>query len=161
MKSFTILEAIIGMLVSSVILLVTLYVYQLVSRSFIAYQAENQQKTELFLLKKVISQDFQNCDFVIESKIDDKSIIINGREQIFYNFLPDKIIRLHPNRSDTFFIETTQIESFYIDSVFKLITTMQFSLSIKNEKIPLLFSKRYSAVQLLKGENKIKEGYEY
>jgi hypothetical protein len=150
------------MLVSSVILLVTLYVYQLVSKSFLNYQADNQQKAELNFFKHAMDQDLQHCDFAIESEAEEKKIVfVHENEQILYSFLSDKIIRTHPNRSDTFFIQTSQFEPYYSDSTFKMITGFQFSLNIKREIIPLLFVKRYSAVQLMSGENKIQEGHEY
>ena len=161
-SAFTILEAIIGMLVSSVILMIILYLYQMVSQSFVTYQEENRQKGELLFLKRAMENDLKNCSYALASEQEEKSIqLIGDIEKMDYTVLPDRIVRIHPSRSDTFFIKCSSISFSYSNSTFRMLTGIQLDVELKNVTIPLLFSKRYSAIQLMKGEDKIRNANEY
>jgi competence protein ComGF len=149
-KAFTVIELIIGLLISSIVISVSYYVYFLFFTQLIKQQNKNNVVNEFQLFKKVFNNDFKNA-LSVKDTLDKNMLLINfaKQENIVYLFDQKDIIRSLNEKNDTFNFSGRIDNIQLLDDTMPLITQIQIETIIQKEKINSVFSKLYSAQQIM------------
>lgn len=148
-QSFTVLELIISLLISSIVISVSYYVYFLFSTQLLKQQQKNAAITELHMFQKIFQTDFDNASTITDSM--DNSIIIlsfDNKAGIKYYFDNGNIIRGFSVKNDTFNFSGKVDKLTLLDDSVPLIQKIELEVIVEKEKIDLLFSKQYSSRQI-------------
>jgi len=149
--SFTILELIIGLLISSIVITIVYYVLVIFNRQWMNYQSKSKQRNECLLLKKTMGMDIDNANAVTDSS-DEKALIIlvNFNQKIKYQAGNSYVIRVAEEKVDTLYCGAAITGVQYENDSTKLVTSFFLNVSVNKEVIPLFFNKEYTAKQLMK-----------
>jgi prepilin-type N-terminal cleavage/methylation domain-containing protein len=154
-KSFTLLEVAITMLIAAILLGITYTSYSIVVKSYRSFIAKNDNTTVLISLDHVLRRDFAKATVVIKDA--DGIELQTDQQLIKYAFNPDFIIR-SSTRPDTFKVQTqdviTAFENLPLGDVQDTpeqnrLDELSFTLLFQNEKIPYHYRKQYSSENLI------------
>lgn len=156
LQSFTLMETIIALIIGSIVMLITLTIYQIITREFNSYYKRQFVMNEVYLLKKQMQTLMTESDYVTDSS--GGRILNFSHRQGSISFLVDSNYITRKNQigiTDTFHLGSVKQVIAYADSQRNLIKNYTLFLNVENEVIPLFFSKRYSAKQMMEAEEKI------
>ena len=104
LKGFTILEAIISMVLTSLLVLLALAAIRYYQRLFWNVQRTGTTQTEINLFHTALNQDMQRALKVV---FDSDLVCLSGDREVRYQFLKEKIVRNSMLAIDTFHIKYT------------------------------------------------------
>lgn len=153
-KAFTILELIIALLLSSIILAISYYTYFLLNNQLVTQQKKNGIINEFQLFENVFQNDFSNAAFIKDTMKTNSLIFFKtDNEFIKYEFNENNIVRSFDSNNDTFRLKG-KIDKLYLkDDSLPVINKILFIGLLEKEKITTIFTKYYSASQLMKASS--------
>lgn len=133
LKSFTILEALISLMLMSIIIVVTYSLFNLIGKQLSLFNEEHSQVLEYNLFNSTIINDVEKTnDFVI---INDEFILKKYDEtEINYAIKKDYILRQNAIKTDTFMVRVINYE-FLNNNINPLNKTLQIKLNVLNDTI--------------------------
>lgn len=133
LKGFTILEALISLMLMSIIIVVTYSLFNLIGKQLSLFNEEHSQVLEYNLFNSTIINDVEKTnDFVI---MNDEFILKKYDEtEINYAIKKDYILRQNAIKTDTFMVRVINYE-FLNNNINPLNKTLQIKLNVLNDTI--------------------------
>ncbi len=154
LRAFTLMELLIGMIISSIVIAFGYSAYNLIYRQYLSYKSVKTKVVETMQLHNTMSNDFNNAEYIT---FDENKLKLSGNNTLLmYNFIDSLVIRSVNETSDTFKLTTSTLQ---IKPVFNeltnndtLINSLQLDVSVFDNKERFTFTKRYTAQTLMNYE---------
>ena len=152
-KAFTIIELITVMIISSIVITITLTMYNNISKVYSNAVGKNEFENEIALLYLIIKRDLTDAEMVFSME-DQIQMNVEGNNRISYMFNQDNIIRYTRGMNDTLYRGNYEYEVGETDD--KIVESL--TIILKNEQIsyPLKLYKVYSASTFFKKREQIR-----
>jgi prepilin-type N-terminal cleavage/methylation domain-containing protein len=150
LRAFTLMELMIGMIVSSIVTGMCYSGYMLISRQYQDYHKLKEQVNESMQLYTVLANDIAKSRSVLYAnehlQLEGDSVSLN------YFFTDDCILRNVNEITDTFRYAATDIQAVPVAEKGNagLIQTFSFSVKMFDEATTFLYTKQYDAAALIK-----------
>jgi|GEM_PF-2525997 len=149
--AFTILEMMIGMLISSIVIVMVYTALMIFNSQWQGYQLKSNKRSEFLLFNKVIEKDFLNADAISDSAENwVLNIYFGPKNRIQYRFEDAFILRTAWEKSDTFYLKASIKIIRYQDDNIKLVRSVSGSVVLNKVEIPFILDKIYTAQELMK-----------
>lgn len=148
-KSFTLLELMISLLISGIVISISYYVYFLFSAQFVNQQKRSNTVIEFQLFQKAFQNDMANALFVSDSLEKTMVMFNSDSANIYYFFAKDIFVRSRNEKNDTFSFPGRITNLKYLNDSIFVITEIEVETILEKVKINSVFSKRYSAHQIM------------
>ena len=152
LKAFTLLELLIGMVVSGLVVTFCLLGYFIVNKQFSNYRKVKQETSTVATLCNVMSNDFQSSKRILKNSETEFACEFNEK-QILYKLDKGLVLRNDLNIIDTFQVATQNVQFVSLESRYegtlKLISKISFEAMLLNEYEPFNFVKNYDAATLI------------
>lgn len=147
--SFTIMELVIGLLISAVVVSTGYYAYFLVRHRFDIYRMRAAGIDRYHLLARALQKDFDRCESVKPGG--DNQFLCRWTDTLVsYRFFPGSVVRTMPGGIvDSFLLKTTVKDIRYIDDSLPLVDAIRMQVEVDGEQVPLLVQKMYSSQEIL------------
>lgn len=152
--SFTIIEMIMAMLISSVVIGIVYYIFLLLNHQFAGYQDRSAVINEYLLFQKALQTDMERADaieypsekvLVLRRSVDD--------QPVQYDFYDNFIVRTIGDYRDSFSIQNGGCVVTRVNDSTALVEKLVLNTNMAGEHVSPVFKKQYSASQLMKSEN--------
>ena len=157
LKAFTLMELLIGMIISSIVISFCYMSYSMIYKQYMNYKAVKVELVEALELNSVLNSDISKAEKIVFDN--NKLILIKEENKSFeYNFLEKYILRKTGEVVDTFNLIPLNIVSKQIASVSSssaLIEFFSFDANVLGDKEHFQFFKSYDAKTIM--DNEIKE----
>jgi competence protein ComGF len=154
-KSFTIVELVVGMLLSSIVLTVVFYTLMILNYKIKNYSQKTNDVNEYLLFRNILSRDWDNAT---EIKTTANGIVMYKKDQREtvqeYSFDTFRIIRRSNQTIDTFKIANSHTTLQRISDGLDLIKIFKCEISLNNQNIQFVIRKDYTALELMNAEKK-------
>lgn len=154
LKAFTLMELLVGMVISSIVIAFGYSAYALIYKQYVSYKSVKTTVVETMQLHTTMSNDFNNAECITFGE--NKLKLSGSNKLLMYNFIDSLVIRGDQEMSDTFKLAANDIQT---TSVFnhgtnndRLINSLQFDVSVFDNKEHFTFTKRYTAQTLMNYE---------
>lgn len=152
LKAFTLLELLIGMLISSLMITFCYTGYSLIYRHFLNYKSIKEEIITSAQLHAALNNDFITSK-TINFDADVLTLTRKSAPPLLYIFKANNIIRTDNQTSDVFYLKTRNIKPITLDTSPNMQSPYLVSLSFEtlffNESKYFYFSKRYSATSII------------
>lgn len=158
-RSYTIIEMLVVMLISAMSIVITYTCYSIFSNHYLSYKKNSDVLANYILFDKLVTKDISACSKVVKTQ---EGMVCEFKQNaVYYEFSPTYVIR----RSTI--IDTFHIAAF-VDPEFKkmdkilsvpgtLIEEMTFEAIYKEEKLFFYYKKNYGADLLMSIEEADKQ----
>lgn len=154
LKAFTLMELLVGMVISSIVIAFGYSTYAIIYKQYLSYKSVKTTVVETMQLHTTMSNDFNNAECIT---FGENKLKLSGPDKLLmYNFIDSLVIRSEKEMSDTFQLAANDIQT---TSVFNhginndtLINSLQFNISVFDNKEHFTFTKKYSAHILMNYE---------
>ncbi|MDQ3109895.1 MAG: type II secretion system GspH family protein [Bacteroidota bacterium] len=110
-KAFTLLELLVGMILSGIVLTATFTAYRIITRQYESYNGKSAAITEVSFLVSQLQADFENAATLIYNS--ENRISLQSESRVLeYRFREKYVLRNDLLRVDTFFVAVSGIETF-------------------------------------------------
>ena len=154
LPAFTLLELLIGMLLSGIVLSATFSAYRIISKEAELYRVQTKSASELSFFISHFHSDFHLSEQIISSGENVIHLKQKNRELI-YRFSPEFVLRSDQEHTDTFYVSVTNAGLFFQgEKVLNGEEADEIQIRIKEgkENLPVNLKKRNSSRELLKSE---------
>jgi len=156
LRSFTIIEILITMLISAVVISIAYTGLTMLNRQFARSQSRMKQIGQYRLLSGALQRDFDRAD-CIRDTIDDSHLVLGRLDtMVYYSFQPNGMVRrtlIVPGAiagiNDTFVIPTQVLGQIYISDSVRLVQQISLRSLVNGDSVLLTQNKAYSAQQVL------------
>ncbi len=150
LRSFTIMELIMAMLISSVIIAIVFYVYLLFNHQFSNYREKANAIDEYLVLQKALQTDLESADVISTPSPNEITCmgIPDGRT-VLYTFNNAWIARSCGDAQDTFRIKNNGYEATPLNET-GLVESLVLKITVSAVPFRTTYRKIYSACQLMK-----------
>jgi hypothetical protein len=111
LKAFTILELLIGMILSGIVLTATFTAYRITTQQYKSYSEKSVTITEVSFLVSTLGTDFEKAKTIIRS-FENNIVLQSENSMLEYRFSEKYVLRNNFLRCDTFHVAVTSIETF-------------------------------------------------
>jgi prepilin-type N-terminal cleavage/methylation domain-containing protein len=111
LKAFTLLELLVGMILSGIVLASTFTAYRIVTRQYETYRDKSISVTEVSFFVSQLEFDFMNAsEIVLQSE--NKIQLQSEKRLLQYLFSEKYVLRNDQERTDTFYVSVKQASAF-------------------------------------------------
>ncbi len=112
LKAFTLLELLVGMILSGIVLTATFTAYRITTKQYETYSSKSKAITEISFFASQLQADFSNATIIIHNS--ENTIQLQSDKRILeYRFSTKYVLRNDFKQIDTFKVAVTGIEAFY------------------------------------------------
>jgi prepilin-type N-terminal cleavage/methylation domain-containing protein len=149
LKAFTLLELLIGMVVSTIVVAIGYAAYTVVYKQYLQYKLLREEMVEIAAFKNEFQNNFYHSKII---KADDNSIYFefSNNKKVKFTFFDTFITRQVDGLTDTFKVENNNRVKVYIDESNTEIKDFVFNSILFNEPIVFSFQKQYSSEYYIK-----------
>lgn len=152
-SAFTLLELLIGMILSSIVIGFCYTGYSIIHKQYLNYNTIKRQNTSAIQLNSILNTDFINAESIMYGT--DKLILnSDNKVQLQYEFKQDYILRSANGLTDTFIFSPVNIKPEYLKESTSLplaiINEFSFDAVILGELEHFHFVKEYSAETMIR-----------
>lgn len=148
--AFSIIEAIIGMVITAIIMGIVFVIFSIVSERMLDYKNQSALVNDLNRLTYSINKDIFDNE---KMTVTDNEVIFNGYsgEVVKYNFLEDYTLRSREEFIDTFKVKLIHmtIDSVKSNTQKKVFLKLKLNVEVNESNLDLNFYKRVYANELL------------
>ena len=153
LKAFTLMELLIGMIISSIIIGFSYSGYRIIYSQFLDHKKVKKSILETAAINSILNNDFSNAQLIWTNDENQLDVYYNDKRELHYEFQDEYILRRDNEIIDTFNIGAQNIQKkilFGNDYDYKNLTTeFSFESVILGEKETFHFAKTYSAETLI------------
>ncbi|MBN8696074.1 MAG: prepilin-type N-terminal cleavage/methylation domain-containing protein [Bacteroidetes bacterium] len=150
LKGFTLLELLIGMIISSIVISVCYTVYYMVNKQYVEFREVRSELVNLMFLNSELENNFYHSNNV---QMSDKELCFGYRDKsICFVFMDSVVVRKEAMVSDTFRVKVNNFE--IIENNEGLVSSFYINAILLEDSVSLCFNKKYSAFELINGFNK-------
>ena len=153
LKAFTIIELVMSLLISSIVIGIVYYAFLFFNKQFIGYNNKSHFTSEYLLAGTALKTDMERAEAIRDSLAD--FIVIKGPmacEEVVYEVARKTIVRRCGETIDSFQVENNGMQAVYVSDSVNLVRQIIFEFVINNNPMKTVFSKQYTASQLMEGE---------
>jgi prepilin-type N-terminal cleavage/methylation domain-containing protein len=152
--SFTIIELMITLLISSIVMMIAYYALFLVHRQFERYRARSGEIRAYHLLATAWQRDFDRAQRVRDSLEDggEQILFTHGDTLIRYSLHGGILVRVFRDLPDSFPLGVTLNSIRYLDDTLRLITTIRLNTLVDGQPVLVTGEKRYSCGEIMDAE---------
>jgi prepilin-type N-terminal cleavage/methylation domain-containing protein len=111
-KAFTLLELLVGMILSGIVLTATFTAYRITTKQYETYSSKSKAITEISFFVSRLQADFSNATTIIQHS--ENSIQLQSEKRMLeYRFTAATVLRNDFNRIDTFNVSVSGMEALY------------------------------------------------
>jgi prepilin-type N-terminal cleavage/methylation domain-containing protein len=145
--AFTLLELLVGMIISSIVLAAAFSAWNIVGRQHALYRSRHDASTEASFFCSTLRRDFSRADFYNGNS--DMLTLQLGTQTLTYKNSPPVVLRNNGLQTDTFFVMVNRwtYTTGLADS--SSTASVQLELSVNNTPLPLLLTRQRSAAEQL------------
>lgn len=148
LRAFTLLELLVGMIVSGIVLTATFSAYRIVSHQNLDYSARSKSATDLSFFMSRFAVDFSAKGKVYRLTENEISFEQEKRK-LLYRFSEKNILRSEEAHTDTFFVAAIAVSSFFesipVDGENQEADELHLRLLTDGQKEDAVFTKGKSA----------------
>jgi prepilin-type N-terminal cleavage/methylation domain-containing protein len=111
LKAFTLLELLVGMILSGIVLAATFTAYRVVTRQYETYRDKSKSITEVSLFVAQLESDFENATTITLAS-ENRIHLQFEKRMLEYRFSEKYVLRNDFMRTDTFNVSVAQTEAF-------------------------------------------------
>lgn len=155
LAAFTLMELIVGMVISLIVAATALMAYMLLFKQFEQYRLDSSKLEKIYEMGSLLREDIYRSQWM--EKQGDALVLNYPSHQFQYIFNEEQIIRATPWRKDTFNIRpTSYIMQFAGEVLYSNAKADHLLLTYENDDIQLrsVYKKEYAADVLMKFERK-------
>lgn len=154
LQAFTLLELLVGMILSGIVLGATFSAYRIVSKEAVQFRDQSKSANELSFFLNHLHSDFYRS-VKINSDEEERIHLIQKKRELIYRFSAEYVLRSEQEHTDTFFVSVPKAELFSHGEQLNAgedadELKLQFKSGDKTEK--LNFCRRKSSRELLANE---------
>jgi type II secretory pathway pseudopilin PulG len=150
--SFTIIELVIGLLISAIIISLAFYTYLFFNHQLNVYNDKSSAIKRFNLLNSVLQKDFDKADRIMDSSENTIIICKYGVSRVQYSINSTGMIREAGGIRDSFLLPIRLQVIEHLDDTTGLITRIRLSIQVEKERIPLFVQKIYSSQEIMSAE---------
>ena len=154
LAAFTLIELVIGLIISSIVVMMAGSAFNIVKMQFANYKITNDRVQECKTIDYLLKKDMDECRYatVIESGI----TLQMQKDEITYKWSKDKLFRKATQHVDTFALSVQSVETKFqnIPVISGMIDHLHLKLKQGEEFFDIYLSKQYSAEELMQTRNK-------
>lgn len=153
LRSFTILELIITLLISSVVIGIVYYAYLTMTKQLAARQRKSAVINEYYLFQLAINQDMENATAILKAEgTETKPLVFYMQDSIRkeYRFESGVIIRSGASSVDSFRIQATHLRLKKMSDQLPLIRELRLNIQLDDQPFDVVFEKKYTSSELMK-----------
>jgi hypothetical protein len=142
-KAFTIIEMTVVMLLSTIVISMAYFAFELLSKRYVKYKAQTEVYYKLTLLDQLLSKDFFTADSI--KAYGGNLRTFQGEVISDYEFVGHYILRRAANQTDTFYFQVVKHELLYQEmpvSSDELIDQCKLNLLFENRNLEYVYSKQ-------------------
>ena len=141
------------MVIGGIVISGAYYALMMVNRQFASYRDINEKVSGVYLLHSVLLSDLTRAERVLKRSGHEIEIVDPRSDKtILYGFGENTVTRKNPVSSDTFYVQTSNLQTKSVEGIRELIAELRLDVSLENENSPFVFIKEYSSDVLLKQE---------
>jgi type II secretory pathway pseudopilin PulG len=156
LRSFTIIEILITMLISAVVISIAYTGLTMLNRQFGRFQSRVKQIDQYRLLQIALQRDFDRADWIRDT-IDERHLVLGCSDTLVYYyfqpngfvqrtlFVPDDIAGIN----DTFAIRSQVLGQTFLSDSVPLVRQISLQALVNDDPVLLTQDKAYSAQQVL------------
>jgi len=146
LKAFTLMNFVVGMIITSIIMTSFYEAYQYMNEEVNMYRNQNNSILDALNFQVNLNKDMLKAETVI--RLSEEEIEVANLENKYrYQFTENYILKLNDDIIDTFKIAVTNLK--FETENFDLIKKISFTSKLDNKDISYIFSKAYSAEQIV------------
>jgi prepilin-type N-terminal cleavage/methylation domain-containing protein len=156
LPAFTLIELLIGMIISSIVIGFGYAAYSLIYKQYLAYKHVKEKVVEITLLNHVLSTDMLNAE-IISFNENTLSLVGTNQNSLQYLFQDTLIVRTENELTDTFNISALNVKTDFLfpdQAIF--VKQFSFDADALGEKEHFTFTKNYSSETLMNYEPQVK-----
>jgi len=156
-KSFTIIELMVTIILSSLVVLLTYTFYDIIAKQFYSKKQFYQRINEVTRLHLELQDEFEKSE-TIRCADNEVFFVKSSGDSICYEFSDSSIIRKRNDMLDTIFLEADNIKKGYFDKdiVFGVINKLCFTVKDRNDTYSFDFYKEYASdILMRKSDNDV------
>jgi prepilin-type N-terminal cleavage/methylation domain-containing protein len=152
-KAFTLIELLIGMIISALVISFAYTAYILMHRQFLKYKDNRKQITDTMTLNTILNNDFSGSQWVYYQE--ESLVFSTPGNTLEYIFGDSMMVRIAGEVSDTFHLSPQNVLINHIaepndNSSLRLVNELSFTANVLGETEPFHFTKNYSAEAVIK-----------
>jgi prepilin-type N-terminal cleavage/methylation domain-containing protein len=157
LPAFTLMELLIGMIISSIVISFGYGAYSLVYKQYLSYKKIKNEIVEVTQLNTILYTDLVKAELVSFNE-NELAIDRKNNSPLLYDFNNSIVLRKDVGVIDTFKIEPAIITASFVFADQKaLVNAFSFEAKVWGETEHFVFEKKYSAETLMNYENKFKK----
>jgi prepilin-type N-terminal cleavage/methylation domain-containing protein len=156
LRAFTLLELLIGMIISSIVIGFGYAAYSLIYKQYLVYKQVKEKIVEITQLDHVLSTDMRNAEII---SFNEHTLSLFGQNQhtLEYDFQDSLIVRKENELSDTFKIPAVNIQAgFLLPGNTAFVKQFSFDAAALDEQERFRYTKNYCAETLMNYEPLVK-----
>jgi competence protein ComGF len=151
-RSFTIIELIITMLITSVVTAIAYNAYYLLTREFISLNRRSMERNKFLILSRVWQNDFDRA-VAIRNTLDDRHFILTCAEALIrYDIGHSYIIREANGSVDSFMVRSGEPNIIYLNDSLPLVRSIIIPVVVNGDSVLLSGDKLYSSEEIMSAE---------
>lgn len=134
LKSFTILEVLISLLIMGIIIGLTYSLFNIVEKQLLTYQKDNNKVLDYNLFNTVFKRDIDaSNDFNLNKNI--VQLHFYNKDTISYQILNTNVVRHHNFKADTFNVHVINYQLSQLTKKEDLVRVLELKLKLLNDEI--------------------------
>lgn len=133
-NGFSLLEALIGILLSSILVVFTFSIYKNFNTYYFTYTKQTERLNSILEFKRILNKDVLNATTISGDK--EELFFINTKEKIAYRFLDTTVIRKSINEK-AFDLKSNEVDLKFSENTDKIVKA---TITVENNKQPFTFS---------------------
>lgn len=144
LKAFTLLELLVAMAITGLVISIAGLVYNMLDKQFHSYRGMNEEISSVLAFNNRLVSDFTDAS-AIEKNEEGILVKRNNKAQVQYTFKEKNVLRIEPDRTDTFHLMPENVEFYFQHEVKEegLIDELRFEAVILEEREAFHFTKQY------------------
>lgn len=142
-KSFTIMELLVTLVITSIIVGLASTIYLNMQRYFSTSEQGYEQNTDVNFIISLLKTDFENSASAVSS-FGLVTLIGNDSKILEYNFSDEFITRKVDYRRDTFYVNLEDLEVIRLDDNSDLVSEIKANIIFDGDPVPLHIYKNYT-----------------
>lgn len=158
-RAFTLMELLVGMIVSTIVIGFGYGVYSLIYKQYSSYRTIKKEVVDAMQLNSTLNTDFAGAELI---SFTDNKLTIDRKNNLslYYNFTDSYILRKENEITDTFKIIPASVTAGFIFADAKaVVSDLSFDSKVLGEPAHFVFTKQYSAEILMNYEIQYKTNH--
>lgn len=150
-KAFTLMELLIGMIISTIVIGFCYMSYSLIYKQFMTYKAIKIELVEAMELNSVLNNDMGNSELILFDN-NELTLVNEGKDALKYTFNETAVLRTAAAVVDTFKLKPINIVAHYLaneNNLSNVVLSFSFDTDVLGEQEHFQFSKLYDAEMIV------------